>query len=505
MKIILTCLFSILTFVAVAQVPLQVNYITSSALSDSFDCAAVQETGDCFLFKAIVDSTTITIKRTIITPDGNVSQSETVFGYDNHHVWEGDAPILRNTQTKYGFTYMTLANSNYIYVIKIPDIAMNTVPTLKRFTNLEAYISPSFYIIFGSNSIYCYCGQNYSTHKLDLVTGLQTTVGFGSPILLGDEYLLISYSNTEINLCKIIDLDGNISSPIFNYASTTSFDPGYVSHDIGGSTYFIQWSPDLYQSGGYLTYQDNQISLTVLSTTTWGAVSIPLDVIPLAYHRFVCIEYNSSYNTAFHTYQFNNGGYVPDTDFPNLNLPEFEEYAEYLLNLNNRFIVGIMHRTWHFRKFVLIDRYFQHIVTTNYTHDVSISDGEWEVLHSEDHIFYLRQGDVDIYGIGSSQTGTIDTVSPATTITANAYPNPFNKNVSICINNCPRGKVDIRIYNLKGQLITTLSNPRKQSGGLEFKWDGLDSSGNPGASGMYLYKVIMPDREVISGKILLQK
>ena len=70
------------------------------------------------------------------------------------------------------------------------------------------------------------------------------------------------------------------------------------------------------------------------------------------------------------------------------------------------------------------------------------------------------------------------------------YPNPFNPSTTITFSlKDPSAPAELRIFNLKGQLVRTLY--RGIPGGRELKlvWDGKDEQGRDVASGIYHYKL----------------
>jgi len=67
-------------------------------------------------------------------------------------------------------------------------------------------------------------------------------------------------------------------------------------------------------------------------------------------------------------------------------------------------------------------------------------------------------------------------------------PNPFNPGTSIGYELTQPGQVNLRIYDLLGREIAELVDGMKDTGHHEVYWNGRDSSGNPAASGVYLYR-----------------
>ena len=84
------------------------------------------------------------------------------------------------------------------------------------------------------------------------------------------------------------------------------------------------------------------------------------------------------------------------------------------------------------------------------------------------------------------------------------YPNPFNPSTTISFALSTATEVSLDIYNLLGQTILTLSDQIESAGEHVITWDGRDASGEPVASGVYLYR-LTTDNGTLSRKMLLIK
>ena len=82
------------------------------------------------------------------------------------------------------------------------------------------------------------------------------------------------------------------------------------------------------------------------------------------------------------------------------------------------------------------------------------------------------------------------------------YPNPFNPSTTIQYELPQNGKVEIRIYNITGQLVRKLLSEYQVAGTHEVKWEGRDDGGSKVASGMYIYQVIF-EKERIARKMIM--
>jgi len=98
----------------------------------------------------------------------------------------------------------------------------------------------------------------------------------------------------------------------------------------------------------------------------------------------------------------------------------------------------------------------------------------------------------------------VDTPPDAGVLSAAAYPNPFNPAVRIDFNLPLKGRVQVKVYNLKGQLVRTLLDEPREPGLHHILWSGEDDSDRQGASGVYFYEVIAGGEKVL-GKVTMLK
>ncbi|GBE27133.1 two component regulator propeller [bacterium BMS3Bbin03] len=74
------------------------------------------------------------------------------------------------------------------------------------------------------------------------------------------------------------------------------------------------------------------------------------------------------------------------------------------------------------------------------------------------------------------------------------YPNPFNPTTTIAFSIEKRGLVNLKVYNINGQLVSTLVNRPMTPGSYSVKFDGRNL-----ASGMYYYRL------TVDGKLMTKK
>ena len=86
----------------------------------------------------------------------------------------------------------------------------------------------------------------------------------------------------------------------------------------------------------------------------------------------------------------------------------------------------------------------------------------------------------------------------------NIYPNPFNPDAIIRFNLKEAQKVNLSIYNLKGQRIINLVEGILQEGEHQIGWNGKDHLDQKVSSGIYLIKLSLPEK-IVTRKTLLLK
>ncbi len=84
------------------------------------------------------------------------------------------------------------------------------------------------------------------------------------------------------------------------------------------------------------------------------------------------------------------------------------------------------------------------------------------------------------------------------------FPNPFNPSTTISFELAAPNRTSLRIYNLKGQLVTTLLEDDLSPGSYSIPWNGLDQRGSTVAGGVYLYRLEAGDAS-FSRKMLMLK
>jgi hypothetical protein len=102
------------------------------------------------------------------------------------------------------------------------------------------------------------------------------------------------------------------------------------------------------------------------------------------------------------------------------------------------------------------------------------------------------------------QTNTDGMLIPKVTYLKGNHPNPFNPSTSIEFSIQNYSKVNLSIYNIKGQKVKTLVNEVLPAGEHSVIWNGRDSNDKRVSSGVYFYKLKAGDFQKVRKMVLLK-
>ncbi len=84
------------------------------------------------------------------------------------------------------------------------------------------------------------------------------------------------------------------------------------------------------------------------------------------------------------------------------------------------------------------------------------------------------------------------------------FPNPFNPSTNISFEMHVAGEASLKIFNIRGETVTTLAQGNIQPGNYQVTWDGKDSNGQIVAAGNYI-AVLSKGNEQVSRNMLMLK
>jgi hypothetical protein len=151
------------------------------------------------------------------------------------------------------------------------------------------------------------------------------------------------------------------------------------------------------------------------------------------------------------------------------------------------------------------------IEATNTSATVVYSFMDSEVPGNGIYYYWLQIEDLDggisysaVYTVQVTTGGVTNPIIPKITALLNPFPNPFNPDVTIPFDLAVEGKVTLKIYNLKGQLIKNLLNENCKANSYRIVWDGKDNEGHTVSTGTYIIRMNAPNYQA-SHKISLIK
>lgn len=134
------------------------------------------------------------------------------------------------------------------------------------------------------------------------------------------------------------------------------------------------------------------------------------------------------------------------------------------------------------------------------------------VFYKNGYIFCTENFEFKVYG--DTTLASVDDyliIDKRNKCNLSNYPNPFNPSgagrsptTTISFALPKDSKVELSVYNIKGQKVKTLLREAFESGNHSIIWNGDDDSGNSVSSGIYFYKLKAGDFQKVKKMILLK-
>nr|HPR18713.1 FlgD immunoglobulin-like domain containing protein [Candidatus Cloacimonadota bacterium] len=99
---------------------------------------------------------------------------------------------------------------------------------------------------------------------------------------------------------------------------------------------------------------------------------------------------------------------------------------------------------------------------------------------------------------------TPETSDTSKDINVSCYPNPFNPTTNILFSLPADSAVEMKVFNIKGQLVKTLVDETMAAGEHKVVWEGKNDRGKPAASGIYFIKIHTPQANRFLRTLLLK-
>jgi hypothetical protein len=133
---------------------------------------------------------------------------------------------------------------------------------------------------------------------------------------------------------------------------------------------------------------------------------------------------------------------------------------------------------------------------TNKTTGALVYDSQMGAADSSAASTVVEGGSIVIHtnsGFLTADAPGSESGAPGTTALYPNVPNPFNPRTTVRFSLADAGRVALRIFNVRGELVKTLKDEWLTPGAYQVSWDGRDREGRPVSSGAY-FAVISNDR-----------
>ncbi len=157
---------------------------------------------------------------------------------------------------------------------------------------------------------------------------------------------------------------------------------------------------------------------------------------------------------------------------------------------------------------------YREYTTTNF---LRLTDDEWKdsymyLSNRPDFVnLYLADSSGNSRGSGRELITDVKTIQnrniPLTHLVVKNYPNPFNPSTIISFTipvDLSNKNAELIVYDIQGRVVKHLINRELPTGTYLAKWNSKNDSGTPVASGIYIYRLKIADRQAV-GKMNLIK
>jgi len=497
--LLLLCILScnIITLHAISRI----NLIHSLALTEDYDYVTTFSDSLLHFFRIDFAFDRFALIHWTCSPSGLMSQPQQIFTYyttQNHYSGPG---------------YTKHLGKLYINITYWQEHMLSVDSTI----NVQHYIYPrtewGYCVHLGTDRIIYNHLSSSEIYSFNMTTNVEEFLmsnygGYPNYIPIDNNHVFVHFGNwynvtPQYNF--LIDDQLSITNITVQYAFQDLMDYIQIqTQPISNNTYIAlfgfydpSWD-EYYGCFGFIRLVNDYLYCTMLwLSEIWDYTYM----VPYMNDIFSCVDNNEN---LFKNYLYTGSGFIEDNGFPNL-LSYTNPFS--LTRLSTRYALGIAGTNNNPRKFICIDYQNQSITDTTFIMIDASNIGVGVTNAVGDIIYYsYNNGTRHLYimKIAEFVSNSNPTYSPAI-LSNTAYPNPFNNNTTIKIELKQPETLKVSIYNLKGQLVKTLSSNAKAALSHELIWDGTTKNNNKASAGLYIYKVSTKSSANITGKLLLQK
>ena len=141
---------------------------------------------------------------------------------------------------------------------------------------------------------------------------------------------------------------------------------------------------------------------------------------------------------------------------------------------------------------------FKIVLNNNWDQNPTTSDIPLNLSVDSNVTFYYNMVE-NIVNMEIAGTSTDDVLNAKESLKLEVYPNPFNPITTINYQLAETGNVELKVYNIKGQIVQTLVKEQKPSGKHSVTWNAENI-----ASGIYFIKIRTGDIQQFKKIVLIK-
>ncbi len=312
------------------------------------------------------------------------------------------------------------------------------------------------------------------------------TVRF-SPTSIGAKTATIAIANND-GTENPYDLTLNGTGLIFPYIIIS----GYVKYNNGDA---VEGVAIAFSNGGGTVTSDVDGDYHRYITRGWSGTATP---------SMTGLSFNpSSYTYSGVSTNQNNQDYIASSQYV------YAHIFGYIKDINDNPLEGVKIEYSNSGQFAITDAigYYKMNITEGWNGTATPSMTNYSFEPSQYTYSNITGYNYNQDFVGTDLTLAVNDVSnslPTEFTVLPAYPNPFNPSTTIRYGLVMDSKVTVQIYDISGQLISTLLNSDQPQGWHSIIWNGTNKFGEQVPAGLYLSK-ITSDNEVKTTKLMLLK
>lgn len=147
------------------------------------------------------------------------------------------------------------------------------------------------------------------------------------------------------------------------------------------------------------------------------------------------------------------------------------------------------------------------VVDPSATAQLSWRTGDTSIIDESSNNYHYADGTLELLGSDNSSLPVEQEIELGKLRFVHTIPNPFGSGSSSThfhIISPAQGRMELNVFNIKGQLVNTLyNNVVQKNQDIQLSWNGKDSRGNDLSSGIYLYQLLIENKLFETKKVVI--